>query len=99
MMTLDDALITKAAGIAGACISLAYMKGPLYMRLTNAVGGAIVSLYATPWAALKTGAPEGLAGFLLGLFGMAICAKGWEIIEATPVKEVWTSLLSKFGVK
>jgi hypothetical protein len=91
-MTLDDALITKAAGIAGACISLAYMKGPLYMRLTNAVGGAIVSLYATPWAALKTGAPEGLAGFLLGLFGMAI-------IEATPVKEVWTSLLSKFGVK
>ena len=98
-MNLDDAMITKAAGVAGALVSLGYMKGPLYVRLTNAVGGSIVSLYATPWASAKTEAPEGLAGFFLGLFGMALCAKGWELIEATPVKEIWISLLAKIGVK
>jgi len=99
MMNLDDAMITKLAGVAGAMVSLTYMKGPLYVRVTNAIGGAIVSLYATPWAVLKTGAPDGLSGFLLGLFGMAICAKGWELIEATPVKEIWISMLAKIGVK
>ena len=99
MSDIDPTYITKLAGIAGAGLSLAYMKGPLYERLTNAVGGAVVSLYATEWATAKTGLPEGLTGFLLGLFGMAICAKIWEVIQQTPIAEVWSALLKRVGLK
>ena len=44
MSDIDPTYITKLAGIAGAGLSLAYMKGPLYERITNAVGGAVVSV-------------------------------------------------------
>jgi pilus assembly protein TadC len=88
-----DVYITKLAGFAGACASLTFVKGSWLERISMAVGGAIVSLYSTPWAAGKTGLPEGLSGFLLGLFGMAICAKIWETIQATPIAELWKSAL------
>ncbi|MFO0521116.1 MAG: hypothetical protein ACK515_11940 [bacterium] len=84
-----DAWITKLAGLAGAAASLAFMKGTLTERVAMALGGAVVSLYATPWMTQVSGLPAGLCGFLLGLFGMAICAKVWELIAATPTAEVW----------
>lgn len=86
-----DLYLTKLAGVAGAFMSLTFVKGSWPERITMAAGGAIVSLYATPLVAVKTGLPEGLSGFLLGLFGMAICAKVWEVIQATPVAELWKS--------
>lgn len=98
-MTDTDVIIAKLSGVFGACLSLAYMKGPPIERISNAVGGAIVSLYTAPWLATKTDMPEGLTGFLMGLFGMAICAKGWELIQNTPIKEVWDGLLKKVGMK
>lgn len=92
-MTEIDAIVGKLAGVAGACVSFAYLKGTFAERITNATGGALVSLYASGWLAAKTGVPESLAGFLMGMFGMAICAKGWELIHATPIGEVWAALL------
>lgn len=94
-----DAIIAKLSGVAGACLSLAYMKGPPVERITNAVGGAIVSLYSSGWLSTKTGMPEGLTGFLMGLFGMAICAKAWELIQTTPLGEVWERILKRVGPK
>ena len=35
------------------------------------------------------GIPEGLSGFLLGLFGMAIASRFWEWIQTTPIAGVW----------
>jgi hypothetical protein len=85
-----DALVTKLAGVAGAAASLAFIKGNLIERVVMAIGGAVLSLYATPWMSAKTGLPPGLCGFLLGLFGMAICAKVWEVIATLPTAELWT---------
>lgn len=95
-MTFDfDLLATKLAGIVGAILaSLAFIKGTWPERIAMAVGGSIVSLYATPWMAAKTGLPDGLSGFLLGLFGMAICAKVWETIQQVPIAEAWKALLA-----
>lgn len=84
-----DVLLTKLAGIGGALVSLRFIQGTWPERITMAIGGSLVSLYSTPWAAFKTGLPEGLCGFLLGLFGMAVCAKLWEAIQLTPIAEMW----------
>lgn len=92
-MTDLDVYATKAAGFAGAFISLKFIQGTWPERLVMALGGSVFSFYASPWASLKTGLPEGLCGFLLGLFGMAICAKVWEAIQATPIAELWTALI------
>lgn len=94
MNTLNfDALATKLAGLAGALASLAFVKGTWPERLTMALGGAVVSLYATPWMAQRTALPEGLSGFLLGLFGMAVCAKVWELIQSVPLALAWQALI------
>lgn len=84
-----DAILTKLAGVGGALVSLKFINGTWPERLVMAFGGSLLSLYATPWAAVKTGLPEGLCGFLLGLFGMAICAKIWETIQLIPVADIW----------
>lgn len=96
-----DSWATKLAGVGGAAVSLAFIKGTWPERITMAIGGAVVSLYATPWMANKTGMPEGFSGFLLGLFGMAICAKAWELIQVTPISDLWKAavdgLRKRFG--
>jgi hypothetical protein len=91
-----DAVIAKLAGVAGAALSLNFIKGSWAERLTMAAGGAVISLYVTAWLSQKTGLPEGLTGFLLGMFGMAITAKAWEAIQATPVAEIWKSGIDYF---
>jgi hypothetical protein len=88
-----DAWLTKLAGVLGACASLAFLRGAWSERILMAIGGAIVSYYASPWMSARTGLPEGLSGFLLGLFGMAVCAKVWEVLHQLPIAEMWTALL------
>ena len=99
MIDIDTAL-TKLAGVAGACFSLAFLKGTRWERILKDEGGSKMSYNATPAAALRSGLPEGLSGFLLGLFGMAICAKLWEGIQATPIAEIWQAGINRvFGTK
>ncbi len=88
-----DALMAKGAGVLGACASLAFLRGSWPERIAMAIGGSVVSYYAAPWMAGTTGLPQGLAGFLLGLFGMAVCGKVWEAIQAAPLGEAWTAVL------
>ena len=88
-----DDWAVKLAGLAGAAVSMNFIKGTLPRRLTLAVCGAIVSNYTSEWIAHKTGLPVGMAGFLLGLFGMAIVSRGWEFVEATPIGALWQSCL------
>ena len=89
-----DALLAKGAGVAGAALSLRFVAGTWPERLTMAVGGAVVSYYAAPWVSVHIGLPEGLTGFLLGLFGMAVISKVWEAIQQTPIAEAWSALIA-----
>lgn len=75
----------KLAGVAGAFVSMRFLQGTRGERLMMAVSGAMLSFYAAPFAAHKLGMPEGLAGFLLGMFGMAIASRVWEWIKTTPL--------------
>lgn len=91
-----DGLAGKLAGVLGAAVSMRFMQGSLLERLTMAAGGAAGSYFAAPFISLKTGMPEGLAGFLLGLFGMAVVSKFWEWIQTTPVAAFWQIALDTF---
>lgn len=63
-------LLPGAAGSFGA--AALFLKGAWTRRLGMAVLGSAASYYGAPHIATTLGMAEGLAGFLLGLFGMAV---------------------------
>lgn len=89
-----DILAAKLSGVAGALLSLNFIKGTWPERIVMGLGGSIISLYAGAYVASKTGLPDGLAGFLVGMFGMAITAKVWETIQATPIMGIWAAIVN-----
>ena len=78
-----EQVIGKLAGVAGAFVSMHFLKGTIVEKLTMAFGGAAFSYFAADYVAAKTSLPEGLAGFLLGLFGMSILSRLWEWLQTT----------------
>jgi hypothetical protein len=91
--------MAKLSGLAGAFISLNFIKGTWFERITMAVGGSIMSLYIAPYISTKLGLPEGVAGFLVGMLGMAVTAKVWELIQATPIAEIWAEVMKAIRKK
>lgn len=83
-----DILATKLSGVIGAFVSMRFLTGSVKERLTSAVAGAVTSFYSAPWVAVRLGMPEGLAGFLIGLFGMAVCSRLWVWIQSTTLADV-----------
>ncbi len=89
-----DVLATKFAGIVGALVSLRFIQGTWPEKMVMATGGFFISMYMSAYASMKTGIPEGACGFLLGLFGMAVCARIWETIQLMPIAETWATALN-----
>ena len=83
-----DEILVKLSGLFGAIVSTRFLNGNWIERVTFAASGATLSYFAALYAAQKTGMPEGLAGFLLGLFGMAIVSKAWEWFQAAALGEI-----------
>lgn len=100
---IDPSLSKIIAGVAGAFVSLRFVQGSAMERGSMAVGGAVVSYYATSPAALWMGMTnaEGLVGFLIGLFGMAIIAKVYEAIHALDAprmaSDTWEAIRGRIG--
>lgn len=88
-----DAIMAKLAGVAGALVSMQFLKGPWPTRLAMATAGALLSYYASAYVSVKTGLPEGLSGFLLGFFGMAVVSKAWEWLQVAPLGEWFTQVV------
>ena len=87
----NDLSIAKlASGVAGALVSMRFLQGTWPEKLTMAAGGSALSYFATTpiaeWLGVQRA--EGLVGFLVGLFGMAIVSKGYEVIQMVDAKKV-----------
>lgn len=101
--SIDPSLSKIIAGVAGAFVSLRFVQGSALERASMALGGAVVSYYATSPAALWMGMQnaEGLVGFLIGLFGMAIIAKVYEAIHAVDAPrmaaDTWDAIRRRIG--
>lgn len=94
MTTSDfDAVAVKLAGVFGAVVSMRFLQGSWLSRASMAFGGAFCSYFAARYVAQRVGIPEGLSGFLLGLFGMAIISRAWEWVQSTPVAAFWQIVL------
>ena len=82
-MDLPPDIAKHVAGPMGAASALLFMSGvPWPRRVGMVIAGCILSYYATPAIASWSGLSDGLAGYLLGMFGMAAVAKVHSTIEA-----------------
>lgn len=90
-----DVVAGKLAGVAGALVSMRYLQGSWPARLSMAASGALISYYAAPHLAMRLGIPEGLTGFLLGLFGMAIVSRAWEAVQSLPITAMWQAVVDR----
>jgi hypothetical protein len=97
-MDWKDHATTAAPGLLGALVALRWVGGTPWQLCAAFVGGASASYYGTPHLVSWSGANPGLAGFLIGLFGMAIAARVFDGLAAVPTARVVDALLRKFGL-
>jgi hypothetical protein len=76
-------IIKIISGVAGSLVSLRFIQGTWIEKLFMSIGGSCLSFFATTPIAewLNIANTEGLIGFIVGLFGMSIAAKIYEIIQ------------------
>lgn len=85
----DIGIIKILSGLAGSVVSLRFVQGKWYEKVLMTLGGAFLSYFGTSPAAEYVGmaTSEGLVGFLIGLFGMAVASKVYEIIQSVDTKQ------------
>jgi len=79
----------------GAAVSMRYLQGSWFERLSMAASGSLVAYYAAPYLSLVLGIPEGLMGFLTGMFGMAIVSRAWEAVQSAPIGALWQAAVDR----
>ena len=95
-MDIDPQLVKEATpGALGALSAALLIKGPWQMRAATVLPGAALSYYAAPYFAGTVGMPEGMSGFLLGLFGMAFVAKVFDTWHSLALGEIASRWLAK----
>ena len=88
-------LVKIISGVVGALVSLKFVQGTWVEKIFMAFGGSCLSYFATSpiarWIDMEN--TEGLIGFIIGLFGMAIVAKIYELIQVIDAKQAMTIFL------
>ena len=86
----EASLVKIISGVVGALVSLKFIQGTWLEKSFMALGGSCLSYFATSpianWLNIEN--TEGLIGFIVGLFGMAIVAKIYELIQVIDAKQV-----------
>lgn len=75
-------------GLIGSLGALLWIKGTWPRRIAMVGLGAAASFYGAPHVASLSGMGEGLAGFLVGLFGMSVVDsvfKTWQELGITEI--------------
>ncbi len=102
--TVDPTIAKLIASVTGALVSINFVKGTWPERILMVIGGSALSYYGTtPIASgVNLTDAEGLVGFLLGLFGMAIVSRLYEAIQALDFKvvlsDLWQRALKRLGL-
>lgn len=89
-------IIKAVPGTLGAIVALRWIVGTPLQRITAIVGGSAASYYGTSHLASLMGTDAGLTGFLIGLFGMAVAAKCFEVLQLLDPAKVLDKLLSRW---
>ena len=91
-------LTPHAPGLFGSLAALLWIKDTWPRRIGYVLTGTAASHYCAPSIAMWTGADLALAGFLVGLFSMAVAAKLFESIEALKPADAINRLLTRLGL-
>jgi hypothetical protein len=91
-------ILKAVPGTLGAVVALRWIVGTPLQRVTALLGGSAASYYGTAHLAALMGTDAGLTGFLIGLFGMAVAAKCFEVLHLIDPGRVLDKLLSRWGL-
>lgn len=91
-------MLKALPGAVGAVVALAWINGTRMQRSVSLIGGVAASYYGAARVASMLNVEQGLAGFLVGLFGMAIAAKLFEAIAALNLARAVDRVLRKWGI-
>lgn len=95
-MDIDPELSKAAPGAVGALIALRFLQGSTWKHTALAfVGGCACAYFGSEYAVKWSGADVSLAGFVLGLFGMALVSKVHESLEQFKPVELVVEWLRK----
>jgi hypothetical protein len=88
-------------GAIGSIVALGWVPGTPMQRFLSLIGGIAASRYlSAPVVDWMSPHPEslGLAGFLIGLFGMAIIAKCYEALAQFNLSARLDKILARWGI-
>lgn len=81
-------------GFLGSAFAALFFKEPNWWRRIGIfLAGGALSWYASAWIAGKSGMDAGLSGFLVGLFGMTVVQKTfdlWASFDLSRILKDWT---------
>ena len=94
----DISYLKLIAGMVGAFVSLRFIDGTKTEKGIMAIGGSAMSYFGTSPTAdyLHMANGEGLVGFMIGLFGMAVVSKVYEVIQVIDAPSVAKRFLDKY---
>lgn len=83
------------ASFTGSLVSLTWLPGGCWLKVQMLLAGTALSWYATDpiagWAKMNVGT----TGFFLGVFGMALVAKVFEIIQKIEIVNTFSEWARK----
>jgi hypothetical protein len=83
-------------GALGSLTALLFLKGPWQLKLGMFLAGAVFARYGTATLVTYANALDpGFAGYILGLVGMAIVAKVFEVWEKLEFASLFHEALRK----
>lgn len=94
-----SAKVVVIAGFLGSVVSMNFVEGMTQkQRLVAIISGMVMSYYLTPLIAFlfSYGDYKAPIGFLVGLFGMSICA---AIFRAIKSSDLWDLFSRRFSLK
>lgn len=91
-------VIKAAPGVIASAVSIWWLPGTRLQRAASFVGGASLSYYGSEWLAAQAGTHNGLAAWLLGMFGMACVHKLFEALRDLNIGMRLGKLLDRWGL-
>lgn len=83
--------VTKAApGFIGALIAAMWSKEAPARSAALVVAGAATAYFVGDWLSRSLGVPGTVAGFFVGLYGIAVVNKGFEALQTFPLGQILT---------
>jgi hypothetical protein len=82
----------------GSLVAVFLLRDTWPRRVVLFVAGALAAYYGAPYVASHAGADRELAGFLTGLFSMAVTAKVFEAVESLQPKDLVDRVLRRLGL-